>query len=183
MTYGNPSTAVSLSTGRELNTHIKNMDRRRLAEQKSLDYQQSLLQQYEKQKRVPQDDEKHSIKQRESNKLGDRISSVTASHNQPIPAGESAVDGHAAATRPSSPSFPNIQQTIARQPTHHHRSDHHPAVDPVNVSALSTNEPHASNEESLRAQLVQRDQEIADIMDRCVCVCVCMYVMGTFSML
>ncbi len=167
-----PSTAVSLSTSFESKLP-GNMDRRRQEEQRSLDYRQNhlLQQQYEQQQCIPQDDEQYSIRQCESSntKLCERTSSLTTSHQQPIAAGESAaVEGHAAATRPSSP--PNLQQTIERGQTAHPSKHHHPVVaSSINISSLATNEPSAAlNEEYLRAQLVQRDQEIADIIDRCV---------------
>ncbi len=168
VTCGNPSAAVSLATTScGLKTH-GSTDRRKQAEQKSLDYEQSLLQQYEIQQRVPQDDQQqHSIRLCESNKLYARTSSLTMSHQQPIAAVESAVEGHAHAIRSSSSSSSNMQQTVVEQQTH--PSEHHPVVAPINTSDLATDQPtNAFNEERLKAQLVQRDQEIADIMDRCV---------------
>ncbi len=176
-TSGNhPSTAVPLSTSFEPKLG-RNMDRGRQEEHRSVDYQQSCLfqQQYDQQHRAPPQDAGQC--ERSSNiKLYERTSSQTMDHQQPIAAdGESAAgEKHAATatTRPSSP--PNMQQTtIERGQAAHPSEQHHPVVAaPMNISALAaTDEPSASalNEEHLRAQLAQRDQEIADIMDRCVC--------------
>ncbi len=168
MTCGNPSAAVSLATTScGLKTH-GSTGRRKQAEQKSLDYKQSLLQQYELQQHLPQDDQQQrSIRQCESNKLCERTSSLTTSHQQPIAAVGSAVEGNARAIRSSSPSSSNMQQTVVEQQTH--PSGHHPVVAPIKISDLATDQrTNALNEECLRVQLVQRDQEIADIMDRCV---------------
>ncbi len=168
MTCGNPSaSAVSHATTRCCLKPHGSMDRRKEAEQKSFDYEQSLLQQYELQQRVPQDDQPQSSKRQcESNKLCERDSSLTTSHQHPIAALVSAVEGNARAIRCSSPS--NMQQTGVEQKNH--PSEHHPVVAPINIPDLAATEQptHTLNEERLRAQLVQRDQEIAGTMDRCV---------------